>query len=330
MSLCRAPSLLDIEATEDTRPTKRRRSKITNWDYEAFTDEYVLRRTQQSVATSTPELALPPLETEVVKLDFSESEKAIYKHVESYYKEKVQQSRASSSSRKVNSHYALEGILRCRQLCTHPQIAKDALVDKLKLDQVFPDTYSSSSSSSSSSSKIDYLVKDIDYYSSFGSKCLVFCNWLEEMNLIGEALKQSNIPSLLFHGSLSKDKKEYVIYNFTNTPEIKVLILQINSGALGLNLQVADRVYITSPHWNPCIELQAIGRAYRKGQTERVFCVRVVMKESMEEWCLDVQNRKADMIREAMNDESITTRLMGASQGDDLLDDEELWNLFGN
>ncbi len=50
-----------------------------------------------------------------------------------------------------------------------------------------------------------------------------------------------------------------------------------------LNLTMANHVYLLEPQWNPSIEMQAIGRAARLGQTRPVRVVRYVVKHSIEE-----------------------------------------------
>jgi SNF2 family DNA or RNA helicase len=57
------------------------------------------------------------------------------------------------------------------------------------------------------------------------------------------------------------------------------------------------------------VELQAIGRAYRKGQLMKVRCVRLAMRGTVEDRCSDIQVEKLDMICDAMNDESMLARL---------------------
>lgn len=129
------------------------------------------------------------------------------------------------------------------------------------------------------------------------------------MKLIQQELKSQGISSLMYDGKISQANKEAVIYNFQCT-SIPVLILQITCGNAGLNLQCASRVYIMSPHWNPCIELQAIGRAYRKGQTKEVKCFRLLMKGTVEDRCEDIQLNKLDLISSAMSDDSMLNRLV--------------------
>jgi SNF2 family DNA or RNA helicase len=279
-------------------------------DVDAIVDEIVLRRTQDEQAKLNPRLALPGLSTQVVRLEFeTEDEREFYKKVESRY---------MGASNTLDT---MEAMIRCRQACTHPLLFLEALMSKkknkktdtTKRRRVVYDNDNevclSNLEMPKSTSKFNYLVNDIVSMVNVNKeKCLVFCTWTNEMKLLQNELKTKNVASLIYDGSVSRDNKEAVIYNFKNTT-IPVLIIQITCGNAGLNLQCATRVYITSPHWNPCIELQAIGRAYRKGQLQKVHCVRLAMRGTIEDKCSDIQLDKLDFICEAMNDSSILNRL---------------------
>ena len=54
-------------------------------------------------------------------------------------------------------------------------------------------------------------------------------------------------------------------------------------GGVGLTLTGADRVVIYDPSWNPSIDAQAVDRAYRIGQTNRVVVYRLVSCGTVEE-----------------------------------------------
>lgn len=273
-------------------------------------DNMVLRRTQEKQADENPRLALPPLTTEVMKLEFAtEEEKNLYDAVENYF---------MHGSASTNTIEAIECLTRCRQVCTNPLLYK-AGMEKKKItgkkrkapcisdyfDQDFIST------------KVSWLIDAIASHVATKQKCLVFCIWTAEMKYLQTELEKKNVPSLIYDGHLSRDNKESVLYNFKNT-NIPVLIIQINCGSSGLNLQCANKVFITSPHWNPCVELQAIGRAYRKGQTSCVECVRLVMANTVEEKCMEVQEKKMAFIKEAMNDDSVMARL--GTETDDIKD----------
>jgi SNF2 family DNA or RNA helicase len=288
---------------------------LSNWigypsqDIEDIIDNILLRRTQEQQASINPRLALPGLDTQILRLDFeTEEERSFYNKVEHYY---------MNNSKDGNE--VLEASIRCRQAATHPQLILDTASKKTKKktkkrlrtnngddeDNIteLPTTLPPSAS------KFSFLTKDLSrVHATTKEKSLVFCTWTNEMKLLQTELKNMNISSLIYDGNVSRDNKEAVIYNFKNT-SIPVLILQINCGNAGLNLQCATRVYITSPQWNPCLELQAIGRAYRKGQDNKVKCFRLTMKGTLEDRCTDIQMNKMDLIRDAMCDDSMISRL---------------------
>ena len=65
-----------------------------------------------------------------------------------------------------------------------------------------------------------------------------------------------------FDGRTSHGKRSEIL-----TSKNDVLILQIQTGCEGLNLQeFFSEVYFVSPHWNPAVEDQAIARCHRIGQ----------------------------------------------------------------
>ena len=280
---------------------------LTRWigyqedDMEEITQTLILRRTQEEQGTSNPRLALPPLDTKVIYLEFaSESEREFYNKVDETYAELTSMNNSNTAT--------MEAILRCRQAATHPQLFIDSLTSKkrkLTPEFIMPTT----------TTKFTYILNDIlNIQQTTKEKTLIFCTWTQEMKMLQKALAQYNISSMIYDGSLSRDAKESTLYNFIHTT-IPILILQISCGNAGLNLQCASRVYITSPHWNPCVDLQALGRAYRKGQTNKVTVIRTLMRDTIEDKCGDVQMLKLDVIREAMGgDESMKDRLGGIQE----------------
>ena len=84
-----------------------------------------------------------------------------------------------------------------------------------------------------------------------------------------------------------------------------MFLIQIRAGGVGLNLQEASRVYITSPAWNPATELQAIGRADRTGQKRKVHVTRMVYRtfpgvNSIEEFMMDLHDKKSNIVADIL------------------------------
>ncbi|HCK55893.1 MAG TPA: hypothetical protein DIC23_21980, partial [Planctomycetaceae bacterium] len=67
------------------------------------------------------------------------------------------------------------------------------------------------------------------------------------------------------------------------------------AGGLGLNLTAADYVFLLDPWWNPAVEMQAIDRAHRVGQTRPVFAYRLICEGTVEEKIADLQQQKREL-----------------------------------
>ena len=81
-----------------------------------------------------------------------------------------------------------------------------------------------------------------------------------------------------------------------NNKLIDILIIQIQSGSTGLNLQTFNHIYFTSPSWNPAIDLQAIARTHRIGQTKQVHIHNVYINNTIDKRILDIQKHKLQII----------------------------------
>jgi SWI/SNF-related matrix-associated actin-dependent regulator of chromatin subfamily A3 len=72
---------------------------------------------------------------------------------------------------------------------------------------------------------------------------------------------------------------------------VVILNLLTWTGDFRLNLAVATRIYLMEPQWNPSVELQAIGRAQRLGQTDQVTIIRYIMTDTIEDVRLCARTR---------------------------------------
>ncbi|MBK7468916.1 MAG: SWF/SNF helicase family protein [Saprospiraceae bacterium] len=79
---------------------------------------------------------------------------------------------------------------------------------------------------------------------------------------------------------------------FNSDPDIKIFLMSLKAGGVGLNLTVANYVFILDPWWNPFAENQAIARAHRIGQTQKVNVIRFISKGSIEEKIIQLQQQK--------------------------------------
>lgn len=280
-------------------------------DIEKFIDKKMIRRTLAQEGEKNPRFKLPKLVSEVVRLDFTlEQEKKLYESIEGEYKTRIEQ---TSEGWKLYTE-ALQGILRCRQVCCHFKILDQPVFRKRKFEEANDDVVEST--------KFSFICNDIAQNPK--EKAIIFCMWTKEIEIMLRCLDKHGISALKFDGSLTKEAREMTLYNFKQT-NIQALVIQIQAGGVGLNLQCATRVYITSPTWNPTHEIQAICRSHRLGQDHIVKCFRLIIKDTIEERMIDIQNKKLEIISEALDDKELFSKMCDV----DAVDSVDIRTLFG-
>lgn len=105
-----------------------------------------------------------------------------------------------------------------------------------------------------------------------------------------------------YSGGLPQHKRDAVVKAFQTDKNVRVLVAQIQAAGTGLNLQAAERVIIVEPAWTPALNEQAIARAYRAGQTKRVWTSLVCLDGSIDEQITRALVRKLKIIAEAIDD----------------------------
>jgi SNF2 family DNA or RNA helicase len=268
-------------------------------------DKYVLRRTKEDVCEHNERLALPPCDFENVELEMNHEEKQIYRDV---YENGQTTIRSIMGSANPGSHamVMLECLLRARQAMIWPQLYLDGMAIKEDTDPViFKGT----------SKKLDTLMDLIQNHPS--EKSLIFCQFMGEMDEIQKRLKMFEIETYRIDGSVSKETREARIASFKASSIGCAFIIQVKAGGVGLNLQEATRVYITSPSWNPATEMQAIARAHRTGQDRKVVIKKLVYSgeaglPSIEESIMQLQGHKATICAQVLNDPRLNSQIPAA------------------
>jgi non-specific serine/threonine protein kinase len=165
----------------------------------------------------------------------------------------------------------LEALTYLRQLACHPAIFDESveLMD---------------------SGKMVLLEEMLDEILQEGHKILVFSQFVRFLHLIQNILDNRKWPYAYLDGT-TRNRKQ-VINSFQENPEVKVFLISLKAGGLGLNLTAADYVIHLDPWWNPAVEQQATDRAHRIGQKNRVFVYKYIVKNSVEEKILHLQEEK--------------------------------------
>ncbi|KAI9376650.1 SNF2 family N-terminal domain-containing protein [Aspergillus egyptiacus] len=141
------------------------------------------------------------------------------------------------------------------------------------------------------SSKMQVLVADVSQDLE-KTKSIIFSCWTRTLDLIGRHLESAEISFARIDGKTVSSRRQEILDRFDRTRDVPVLIMTTGTGAFGLNLQSVNRVFIVEPQWNPSVESQAIARAVRLGQTQRVLVTRYRVEDSIEEDMCSQQMQK--------------------------------------
>ncbi|KAG5502808.1 hypothetical protein JKF63_04576 [Porcisia hertigi] len=123
-------------------------------------------------------------------------------------------------------------------------------------------------------------------------KVIVFSQFGSMLDLTQYWLQRRFIKAVKLSGSLMLTQRQSVLQAFLHDQSVRVILISLKAGGEGLNLQVANHVVLTDPWWNPAVEMQAVQRAHRIGQTRPVHAVRFVTENSVEERMIDLQDKK--------------------------------------
>lgn len=267
----------------------------------------VLRRTMDDIDS----FKLPELTMSVIPVDLSAEERYMYDYVYQYARERAAQGMQNNKRMEV-----LEAIMRCRQMCCHPQVFINGMRKKFKVDlelsgfdeELIEEDWTDDSTKTAA--LVDAIAKQ-----PADEKSIVFCSFVDEMRIFSSILCAQSIESDMFHGGLNNEQRMDVLDRFRDPASgIRVMFVQIAAGGVGLNLQEANRIYVLSPQWNPMLEVQALGRCYRQGQQKPVHFVRLIAKNTIEERMCDVQDRKLALVSAALNDPRIHAKMAANKQ----------------
>lgn len=228
---------------------------------------FILRRTKEMVAKD-----LPPVSEQTVFCDMTDEQFKVYDEEKSAVRNSILKSIASSG-REKSAIVVLQGLMKLRQLSNHPVMANEEY--------------------DFGSGKFETVLQDMESVIAEGHKILVFSSFVKHLDLYAEELRQKRVRFTMLTGASTQ--REKIVNSFQNDPEIKIFLISLKAGGVGLNLTAADYVFILDPWWNPASEMQAMNRAHRIGQHKSVFVYRYITSNSIEEKIVKLQEKKSQL-----------------------------------
>lgn len=269
---------MEFFKTEFANPIDKYGDKAKGDELRKLIYPFMLRRTKEQVAKDLPD------KTETVLwCEMGTEQRKVYDYYKKLYRENLMERIAENGMGK-SSMYILEGLLKLRQICDSPALLKD---EKYKNDSV----------------KIKELVRELE--DNTGThKVLVFSQFVEMLSLIRTELDQRQINYSYLDGSTPAIKRKDAVNKFQTDDTIRVFLISLKAGGVGLNLTSADYVYLIDPWWNPATEQQAIDRTHRIGQTNKVFAYKMICKDSVEEKIVQLQQKKKALASDLISEEA--------------------------
>ncbi|KAH8822730.1 SNF2 family DNA-dependent ATPase [Flagelloscypha sp. PMI_526] len=125
-----------------------------------------------------------------------------------------------------------------------------------------------------------------------GDKSIVYSQWTANLDLLEKLLSRHGMRSLRFDGTMNRQDRDDVLAKFKDPRSYKIILISTRAGSVGLNLVQANRVVNMDLSWNYAAESQAYDRCHRIGQIKEVYINRLVIKDTIEERMLQLQEVK--------------------------------------
>ena len=265
--------IVPIQKYSDTLTIEELRKKIY---------PFLLRRVKKEVLADLPDKI-----EKLVYMDMNDEHRRFYEEKRRYYYSLLEKN--TSSQGNFDKFFVLQAINELRHIVSSPELESKKII----------------------SSKKEVLIENVIEAIENNHKVLVFVNYLSSIESICDSLKENKIKYLKMTGQ-TKDRQN-LVDKFQNDSRYKVFVMTLKTGGVGLNLVSADTIFIYDPWWNTTVENQAIDRAYRLGQDKTVFAYKMIMRNTIEEKILKLQEIKNKLLDDLISEDNLSTKNLSKS-----------------
>ncbi|GHA65075.1 DEAD/DEAH box helicase [Pontibacter akesuensis] len=276
---------------EFLKPIEKEKDEQKTRKLHALIKPFILRRHKSQVAKELPEKIE---HTTFCKM--TEEQEHAYEETKSYYRNKILTNLEEHGP--GNTQFMLlQGLTKLRQIANHP-LMTDAGYE-------------------GESGKLKEILRMTRNVVAKGHKVLIFSQFVKHLDIIRKSLDEKEITYTYLDGN-TKNRQEQV-ERFQTDESIRVFLISLKAGGVGLNLTAADYVFILDPWWNPAVEAQAVDRAHRIGQQKTVFTYKFITKDTVEEKILALQNRKIQLVTDLISTDETVIKSLTKEDIDNLL-----------
>ncbi len=252
---------------------------------------FILRRLKEDVLKD-----LPDKMEEVRFSRFDSAQRKLYDAQVTHMKKMIESSAFDEGKDRIK---VLAELTRIRQICCDPALITEGY----------------NGESAKRASCLELVQSAIDG----GHKILLFSQFTSMFELLEKDFKDNGIEFYKITGQTRKEERIQLVHAF-NENDVPLFLISLKAGGTGLNLTGADVVIHYDPWWNLAAQNQATDRAHRIGQTKKVSVFKLIVKDTIEEKIVEMQNAKKDLADAILSGES--SSLMSLSR-------EQLMELLG-
>ncbi len=189
----------------------------------------------------------------------------------------------ANTSNDVDWRRLMNLLLQLRKICNHTYL----------MPGVAPDPYVIGEDLIQGSGKLLMLDRMLPRLRADGHRVLLFSQFTSMLDILEDYCELRDLPFVRLDGETNRVQRRLDCrrYNAVGSP-LFVFLISTRAGGLGLNLASADTVILYDSDWNPQVDLQAMERAHRIGQTKPVRVFRLVCNGSVEERMVNRAEKK--------------------------------------
>lgn len=148
------------------------------------------------------------------------------------------------------------------------------------------------------SSKTLAILKELQHVQSRGEKTVIFSSFTSYLDIISDALADAGYNCCRIDGKVPQKRRSSEIDRFSRDETVTVMLCSLKACGVGITLTRANNVFLTDLWWAPSVDMQAIDRCHRIGQTKAVNVLRFLVRDSIDEKIFELQLKKIALAKE--------------------------------
>ena len=261
------------------KPIEKYSDRSATGKLRKITFPFILRRRKEDVLRELPDKSEITLYSRM-----GSRQSSIYEQHRHFFQKAILR-RIEKDGLEKSAIQIFSALLKLRQIALFPALAdaKFASVDSCKFEQM--------------KEIVEEILRE-------DHKIAIFSQFVGCLDIIKGHFQKKRLRYSYIDGSVAASKRKVQIQQFQEKEDCRLFLASLKAGGVGINLTAADYVILFDPWWNPAVESQAVDRLHRIGQEKKVFAYKLVVKDTVEEKMLELQQKKKKLVRDLITEES--------------------------